>query len=335
MRRACALARRGAGFVSPNPLVGAVIVKNGKILAEGHHRAYGKNHAEREAILKLAGQNPVKNCARGAALYVNLEPCAHYGRTPPCAGLIIEAGIKKVVFALRDPNPQVRRRDPVRLLRKAGVEVAYPCLESEARELNKIFLKNQTRNRPYITLKSAMTLDGRIADARGRSQWLTGEPARAAVHRLRLIYDAVLVGKNTVLKDNPRLNIRLPGIKKENYKIILGARADFPKNTNLLQDPRALFLGRNIKLKNALRALYQKHRICSVLVEGGQTVNTAFLKSGLVDEWQLFVAPKVLGDDALPVLGGLGIKNLDCAKNFRAHSVKKLGRDFLFVLFPE
>jgi diaminohydroxyphosphoribosylaminopyrimidine deaminase/5-amino-6-(5-phosphoribosylamino)uracil reductase len=337
MRRAFALAERGRGFVSPNPLVGAVIVQNGQILAEGCHRACGKNHAEREAILQLAGKKPVKNCARGATLYVSLEPCAHHGQTPPCTDIIIESGIKKVVFAVRDPNPKVRRLDPARLLKKAGLEVVYPVLEQEARELNKVFFHNQTTGLPYITLKSAATLDGKIADARGNSKWITGAEARAAVQRLRLAHDAVLVGKNTVLQDNPRLNIRLPGIKKENYKIVLGARGDFPRRTKLLNDPKAIFLGDEIDcldktpsaLKKALRFLYEKFRICSILVEGGAAVNTAFLQSGLVKEWQLFIAPKILGGAALPVCGELGVNKLSGFYPAKIHSVQKIGKDVL------
>jgi diaminohydroxyphosphoribosylaminopyrimidine deaminase/5-amino-6-(5-phosphoribosylamino)uracil reductase len=342
MRRALALAERGRGFVSPNPLVGAVIVKNRKILAEGYHRARGENHAEREAILKLAGKKPVKNRARGAALYVSLEPCAHYGQTPPCTDIIIEAGIKKVIFAVRDPNPQVRRLDSAHILKKTGLEVVYPVLEEEARELNKVFFYNQTAGLPYLTLKSAITLDGKIADARGRSKWITGAEARAAVQRLRMAHDAVLVGKNTVLRDNPRLNIRLPGIKKENYKIILGARGDFPGGTKLLSDPKAIFLGDETEytlfrdsarsaaaLKKALRFLYRKFRICSILVEGGAAVNTTFLKSGLLNEWQLFIAPKILGGGALPVFGELGINKLSEFYHAKICSVQKTGADVL------
>ena len=338
IRRTFILAQKAAGFISPNPLVGAIIVKNGKIIAEGYHGACGGNHAERVAILKLAGKKPVKNCARGATLYVNLEPCAHYGKTPPCTDIIIEAGIKKVVFAIRDPNPIVSKLNSIRILQKAGIEVVYPVLEKEARELNKVFLKNQIRKLPYITLKSAVTRDGKIADAQGKSKWITGKEARTLVHKQRLLHDAVLVGKNTVLKDNPRLNIRLPGIKKENYKIILGARSQFPKNTKLLKDPNAFFVttsppteprGKILvasNLKKLLSNLYKEHNICSILVEGGAAVNTSFLKAGLVDEWQLFIAPKVFGKDALPVFDKRVLKKIRKAK---ICAVQKLGKDVL------
>jgi diaminohydroxyphosphoribosylaminopyrimidine deaminase/5-amino-6-(5-phosphoribosylamino)uracil reductase len=333
LRRTFTLAERGRGFVSPNPLVGAVIVKNGKILAEGWHEKYGGHHAERAAILKLASVSAplnarVKNCARGATIYVNLEPCAHHGQTPPCTDIIIEAGIKKVVFAVRDPNPKVRKLDPARILKKAGLEVVYPVLEQEARELNKVFFKNQTQGLPYITLKSAVTLDGKIADARGRSKWFTVAEARAEVQKLRLTHDAVLVGKNTVLQDNPRLNIRLPGIKKENYKIVLGARGQFPSGTKLLKDPQAIFTTER-DLKKLLVELYQKYQICSVLVEGGAAVNTSFLQSALVDEWQLFIAPKILGGGALPVVGDLGINKLSEFYQAKIHSIQQIGGDVL------
>ncbi|MDR1997104.1 MAG: bifunctional diaminohydroxyphosphoribosylaminopyrimidine deaminase/5-amino-6-(5-phosphoribosylamino)uracil reductase RibD [Candidatus Margulisbacteria bacterium] len=331
MRAALRLAERGRGFVSPNPLVGAVIVRNGRIIARGWHAACGQVHAERAAILALAGQRPVKNCASGATIYVNLEPCAHHGRTPPCTDIIIEAGIKKVVFALRDPNPKVHKLNPVHILQKAGIEVVYPVLEKEARELNKIFFKNQQEHLPYVTLKSAVTLDGKIADARGRSKWITGAGARAAVHKLRLAHDAVLVGKNTVLLDNPRLNIRIPGVKKENYKIILGARGDFPSGTKLLKDPKAIFV-KEKNLTKLLRNLYQKQGICSLLVEGGSAVNTAFLKAGLVDEWQLFIAPKLLGG-GLPALGELGLRRIARAKSASIHFARFYGQDLLLEIY--
>lgn len=331
IRRTFALAGKGAGFTSPNPLVGAVIVRNEKIVAEGYHRAYGQNHAEREAILKLAGKKPLKNCARGATLYVNLEPCAHHGKTPPCTDIIIESGIKKVVFAMRDPNPQVRKLNSAQILEKAGIKTVYPVLEKEARELNKIFYKNQTQKLPYITLKSAMTLDGKIADARGRSQWLTGDEARAAVQQLRFAHDAVFVGKNTVLKDNPSLNIRLPGVKKENYKIVLGRRQDFPKNTKLLKDPRAIFTAER-NFKKLLAKLYKENNICSILVEGGAAVNTAFLKSGLANEWHLFIAPKILGQNALPVFNNLGIRKLADFIPGKIQSAEKIGADVLLKI---
>ncbi|GBR76504.1 5-amino-6-(5-phosphoribosylamino)uracil reductase [Candidatus Termititenax persephonae] len=336
MRRTFTLAERGHGFVSPNPLVGAVIVRDGKILAEGWHEKYGGYHAERNAILKLAGKKPVKNCARGATIYVNLEPCAHYGQTPPCTDIISVAGIKQVVFAVRDPNPQVRKLNPRRVLRRAGIEVAYPVLAAEARELNKVFFKNQTQGLPYVTLKSAATLDGKIGlrqdpspvATRRRDEWLTGPEARAEAQKMRLAHDAVLVGKNTVRLDNPRLNIRLPGIRRANYKIVLGARGQFPPSTKLLKDPKAIFTAER-DLKKLLAGLYQEHKICSVLVEGGAAVNTSFLQSGLVDEWQLFLAPKILGGDALSIFNSLGIAKLADFYSASLRSVRQVGADVL------
>jgi len=206
------------------------------------------------------------------------------------------------------------------------MEVVYPVLENEARELNKVFFKNQTQGLPYITLKSAVSLDGKIAGARGAGKWITGSKARAAVHQLRLEYDAVLVGKNTVLQDNPRLNIRLPGIKKDNYKIILGSRRSFPKNTKLLRDPQTIFATER-NLKKLLGGLYRRYNICSILVEGGAAVNTSFLKAGLIDEWQLFIAPKILGRDALPVFQNPGRKDLEKIRSGKIRSVQKFGRD--------
>lgn len=330
IHRTFTLARQGLGTVAPNPLVGAVIVKNGKIIAEGYHQCCGHDHAERDALKKLASRGNFKNCARGATIYISLEPCSHHGRTPPCTDLIIEAGIKEVYFAVRDPNPKVRAKDSVQQLEQAGIKVHYPILEVEARELNKVFFTNVEKQRPYIIWKAGMSLDGKIATARGQSKWITGEESRAKVQELRYTVDAVLVGQNTVIKDNPSLTCRIPGKDKTLIKIILGDRKKMPKNTKLLKDPYALFITHPQDLKKMLEHLYKEQKICSILVEGGSTINDSFLRAGLVDEFYLFIAPKIIGGKkAIPVVGGQGFPTLAKALSAKKITTTHCGQDLL------
>lgn len=330
MRKALSLARKGLGAVTPNPLVGAVVVKNDRVLAEGFHQCCGGNHAERDALRKLAPNGKFKNCAKGATIYISLEPCSHHGRTPPCTDLIIEAGIKEVFFAIRDPHPTVRAKDSVQQLKQAGLKVQYPLLEAEARELNKVFFTNVEKQRPYIIWKAGMSLDGKIATARGESKWITGEISRAKVQELRYAVDAVLVGTNTVVQDNPRLDCRLPNKEKTLIKIILGSRQKMPKNTKLLQDPYALFIPHPRDLKKTMEKLYHEQQICSILVEGGGTINDAFLRAGLVDEFYLFIAPKIIGGKkATPVVGGQGFPVLAKALPAKNLTIQNSGQDIL------
>lgn len=322
MRRTFALAKQGLGSVTPNPLVGAVVVKNGKVIAEGYHQCCGGDHAERDALKKLARKGSFKNCARGASIYISLEPCSHHGRTPPCTDLLLEAGIKKVYFAIRDPHPAVRAKDSVTQLEAAGIAVHYPLLEKEARELNKVFFTNVERGRPYIIWKAGMSLDGKIATARGESKWITGEVSRAKAQNLRYSVDAILVGANTVIQDDPSLDCRLPDKEKTLIKLVLGDRKKMPKHTKLLKDPYALFIPHPKDLKKTLEQLYQEQKVCSILVEGGGAINDSFLRAGLVDEFYLFVAPKIIGGQAaVSVVGGKGILALRdalLAKNLQA-----------------
>lgn len=312
------LARLGKGYVSPNPLVGCVILKNGKIVSKGYHHKYGELHAEAEAI-----ENAEKKgiSLKGASLYVNLEPCVHKGKTGPCTDRIIKAGISKVFIGCRDPYKLVNGKG-IAKLKKNGIEVTTGILEYECTELNKFFMKFVKSGMPYVTLKAAQTLDGKIADKKFRSKWISGIEARTIVHRLRAEYDAVLIGFNTLKYDNPSLNVRhvegrdpyrividttlkcnifnkifkdknksktiiitAPGFNKEKLKILLAIgitviEAKLKDNT--------------IDLKNALLKIANLN-IASILVEGGAKTFAAFLNAGLTDELLIFTSPKIMG----------------------------------------
>lgn len=331
MAQAIAIARNAVGRTSPNPLVGAVIVRDGRVVATGWHRKAGTPHAEVHA-LNMAGE-----LARGATVYVSLEPCAHYGRTGPCAKALVEAGVSRVVVAMEDPNPQVAGKG-IAILREAGIEVQVGVLEQEARELNEVFLKWMTTGKPFVALKTAMSLDGKIATAAGESQWITNEASRHYTHKLRDMYDGILVGINTAIKDNPSLTTRLPEYEGKNpVRIVVDSKARLPLTSRLVQDGAAetivavteeadkarvaalkaagvqvLIAGAGPQVDMAL--LMQQlgeRKICSVLVEGGGTVNFALLQAGLVDRVYAFIAPKLLGGrNALTPVEGEGFAEL-------------------------
>lgn len=317
MQRCFKLALKGAGSVSPNPLVGCVIVKNGKIISEGWHKKYGGFHAERDAITKALkkGVN-----LKGAALYVNLEPCVHYGKTPPCSDLIIENKISEVVIGSKDPYKKVSGKG-IRKLKKAGIKVKTGILEPDAIELNKFFIKYVTTGLPYITLKAAQTIDGKIADDKYRSKWISSATSRKTVHKLRAVYDAVLVGTNTLIYDDPKLNVR--GVKgrdpfriiidkslnlKEKYKVfkytdgktivLFSEKTDKNKIADYPGDgitfiPCRIKNGR-LDLNDALKKLARLN-IASILVEGGAYTYNEFLKNDMADEVIIFIAPKIMG----------------------------------------
>lgn len=328
MRRALALGRRGAGTARPNPMVGAVVVRRGRVLAEGYHRRPGTAHAEVDALGKLGGRAP------GATVYVSLEPCDHLGRTPPCTRALLAAGVTRVVVGVRDPNPLVDGRGIARL-RRAGVRVDVGCLEAECRDLNRPFFTWITRKRPFVTLKVAATWDGFIADGLARPAaapaWLTGPAAREAAHALRAAHDAVLVGAGTVRADDPLLTDRRPrrGRRPQPLRVIMDGRLSVRPSARVIattgQAPtlvvgghgaapartRALVAaGADVVLLpsshqgrfsvEALLAELAARQVQSVLVEGGAAVHGAFLGAGLVDRVALFFAPRLLG-------GGLGI----------------------------
>ena len=348
MREALRIARNAEGRTSPNPLVGAVIVRDGKIIAEGWHRQAGTPHAEIHA-LNMAGE-----LARDATLYVTLEPCSHFGRTPPCARAIVDAGIKKVFAAMTDPNPKVAGRG-VEILRTAGIEVEVGLLEDEARRLNEVFIKWVTEKIPFVTLKFACSLDGKIATVGGESQWISCEASRKFSHRLRDVNDGILVGIGTVLADNPSLTTRLVDGKNP-ARIIVDSNARTPLDAKVVTDGQArTFIavttnapsekisalknrgveiitagdGARVDLKILLRELAARE-ITSVLVEGGGTINFAMLSAGLVDKIFAFVAPKILGGkNSLSAIAGEGFAKLTDAVALENFSAEKIGDDFL------
>jgi diaminohydroxyphosphoribosylaminopyrimidine deaminase / 5-amino-6-(5-phosphoribosylamino)uracil reductase len=351
MRHALRLAAKAAGRTSPNPMVGAVVVKDGRVIATGYHQRAGEPHAEAIALRKAGGG------AENATLYVTLEPCSHRGkRTPPCSPLVIQSGVKRVVIAMIDPNPRVSGGG-VRAIRKAGIEVVTGVLEPEAHQLNEAFIKHVTKKYPFVTLKIAQTLDGKIATATGESKWITGKAAREAGHRLRDQHDAILVGINTVLKDDPSLTARIAGgrdplrvIVDSALRISLQARvvaqrsaartivatlANAPKDKiKKLQAAGAeIVLVRSDKGRVDLRDLMRKlgrRDIMSVLVEGGAEIHASALKSGIVDKVVLFIAPTLMtGTDSLCSIGGVSPIKLGHAIKLKDVTSRFVGQDIM------
>lgn len=317
MQRCLDLARKGTSTVSPNPMVGCVIVKGGNIIAEGFHRKFGGPHAE--IIALMYARNKVKN----STLYINLEPCVHFGKTPPCTDAIVQSGISRVVIAMKDPNPLVSGKG-IRRLREAGIDVKVGVPQKEAELLNEKFLKFMKTGLPFTGIKLAQTLDGKIADKSGNSKWITSEAARKMVHRLRSEYDAILVGANTVLKDNPELTVRL--VKGRNpVRLVVDGRLSVPvsrKIFNINKAPTWLLTSTDsIKSKNkkvyrlvsqgvrvlgissssfdlkpkSVLKILSKEGISSVLIEGGSQTAASFIKQVPVDKLYLFISPKILG----------------------------------------
>jgi len=324
MRRALELAARGTGETNPNPVVGCVLVREGGVVGEGYHRRAGGPHAE---VLALRRAGAV---ARGATLYVNLEPCSHHGRTPPCAPRIVEAGVKRVVTAFRDPNPRVSGRG-LAVLRAGGVEVTVGVLEGDARRLNERFIRAARMWRPFVLLKAAMTLDGRIATARGESQWITSPAQRRAARRLRRLHDGVLVGIGTILADDPLL-LPEPRVRRPFHRVVLDSTLRLPLSSRLVasaplspvwvltqkerRPKQARLEARGVTVLNApagrgrvalpwaLQALRERG-LWSLMVEGGSEVLGSFLREELFDEVALFRAPVLLGGrGSLPAFGG-------------------------------
>jgi diaminohydroxyphosphoribosylaminopyrimidine deaminase/5-amino-6-(5-phosphoribosylamino)uracil reductase len=335
MRAALELAAKGAGYTAPNPMVGAVVVDaSGRIVGRGYHKAVGGPHAEVNAI------DDAGDAARGATLYVTLEPCNHTGRTPPCTRKILDAGIREVIAAMPDPNPSVAGGGNS-YLASQGLAVSVGVCEEEARRLNEAFITYITTRKPFVTLKCAMTLDGRIATRTGDSKWVTGEAARAYVHRLRHASDAILVGAGTVRKDDPLLTTRIAEspdgrAARDPLRIILDTRLTIPEASRVLHPDsdtdtlvvtgteapdflRDKFQKKGVRLLTAplcqgridlnwlMDYLGKEMAVSSVLVEGGSRVSAAFLAAGIVDKILFFYAPKILGgDDGVPVCKGSG-----------------------------
>jgi len=352
MRAALALARRGLGNAWPNPAVGCVLVKDGRVIGRGWTQPGGRPHAETEA-LRRAGE-----AARGATAYVTLEPCSHHGRTPPCCEALAEAGIARVVMAMRDPDPRVNGRG-LAMLRGAGIAVEEGLLEAEARALNAGFFRRIQAGMPMVTLKLASTLDGRIATASGESRWITGAAARREVHALRARHDAILVGSGTVLADDPDLTCRIPGMERlPMLRVVADARLRTPPAARLVQGaqlapvliitapghpPAAqtpfIAAGADIvtvpahasgglDLPSLLRALGRRG-VTRVLAEGGAGLAAALLRQGLVDRLVWFHAPAVMGGDGHPALQGLRLAALSAMPRFRRTAQRAQGDDML------
>lgn len=355
MKRAIELAKQGAGWTAPNPLVGAVVVKNGRVIGEGYHRKYGELHAERNALAACT-EDPA-----GATLYVTLEPCCHYGKTPPCTEIIIEKKIAKVVIGSRDPNPKVAGKG-ARILREHGIEVVEDYLREACDALNPVFFHYITTKTPYVVLKFAMTLDGKIATRTGASKWITGEAARNHVHQLRGRYAGILAGIGTVLADDPMLNCRIDGAHQP-LRIILDSHLRIPMGSRLVRSAKEYPLlivcnestrdreegaNRIQKLEEAgakvwilpeknghpdLNVLMQRlgeEKIDSVLIEGGGTVNEAALKAHIVHHVYAYIAPKIFGgEDAKTPVEGSGIRLPQECANLRLAKITVLLNDML------
>ena len=327
---------KGIGKVNPNPLVGAVIVKNNKLLSTGYHEFFGGRHAEIVAI-----ENAQKNgySIKDSEMYVTLEPCSHYGKTPPCADRIIKEGIKKVYIGLKDPNPLVRGKG-IEKLKNAGIDVEIGIEEDKIKEVNRVFLTYINKKRPYIHLKLALTLDGFIADKDGNSKWISNESSRTVVHEMRNFYSSVLVGAGTVLMDNPNLSVRLTEKIRNPLKIILDKHGlTSNKKLNIYKKGKNLILTssnknwnfknteviytNNLSVENILKELYNKH-IDSILVEGGSKVASEFLE--YADRISLFYSSKVFGNGISP------FKDLKSKKYLKTLNIKNINNDILWEL---
>lgn len=354
MALALRLAAKGAGYTSPNPMVGAVIVKDGRIVGRGWHRRYGGPHAEVEAIRQAGAE------ARGATLYVTLEPCNHHGKTPPCTEAVLAAGLRRVVIANPDPNPRVTGGGAA-YLRAQGLEVAIGLLADQGARLNEAFFTAITTGRPFVIAKAAASLDGKIATHRGEAQWITGPVARRWVHRLRHQVDAILVGVGTVLADDPQLTTRLPGGRgRDPIRIILDSQLRLPVTAKVVQlqssaptwvvgtpaapESRRQALeaagARVIMLPDrqgrvdleALLAYLGDQRVQSLLVEGGAEVLGAFFDQRLIHKLHLFLAPKLIGGRGAPgILGGEGVALMAEALELQELTCRRLGADYRFT----
>lgn len=340
MARALELAAKAKGRTSPNPLVGAVLVKEGQIVGEGFHEKAGGPHAEAVALERA------REGAQGADLYVNLEPCSHYGRTPPCAERIIQAGVRRVYAAMVDPNPKVAGRG-LAMLREAGIEVHVGCMEREARRLNEVFIKYITTGRPFILLKTAMSLDGKIATHTGDSRWISSAPSREMVHRLRDELDGIMVGSNTVLQDDPQLTTRLPQGGRDPVRIIIDSQGKIPPTAKVFRPGRVIwattkavpapphvevitFPGPKIDLGRLSEELGRRE-ITSVLLEGGGGLNDAALKAGIVDKVMFFIAPLLIGGQGPTPIGGQGVDRIKDAYRLTDMELTRVDDDILIT----
>jgi len=344
MELAMKLAEKGKGHVSPNPLVGCIVVKRNRIVGKGWHRKYGDAHAEVNAL------NEAGKKARGATLYVTLEPCSHWGKTPPCTERIVEAGVSEVIIGMMDPNPVVSGAQELKL---RGIKIKTGILEPDIKKQNEQFIKYMKVKRPFVLVKAAMSLDGKIATRTGHSKYITGKEARIYVHKLRAEMDAVMVGINTVLKDNPQLNTRM--VRGRNpFIIIVDSHLRIPPNAKLFHDPLKVIIATSsqapkAKVKQLLHkgvkvlVLRQKRgridldelmkelgkmEIASVMIEGGAELNAEAIKSKIVDKILFFISPKMIGN-GLGAIGDLGITKVDRSIKLKNIDYKKIGKDVM------
>ncbi len=349
MRRAIELAVKAKGKTSPNPMVGAVVVKNGRIIAEGFHEQAGLAHAE-VVVLGKAGAK-----AKGGTLYVTLEPCAHYGRTPPCTDMILRSGIKEVIIGMQDPNP-LNNGKGIEILRQNRIKVQVGFCEDELRQINESFIKHITKHIPFVTVKVAQSLDGKIATRSGDSKWITSDESRGYAHRIRSQFDAIMVGVNTVRKDDPRLDSWFS--KKHPVKIIVDSQLSISQDANLFSGKSQVIIvtlnvrpgqeTENRKLLSAKAKILEvkekdgqinlndmmkklaRMDITSILVEGGGTLVGSLFDDGLVDRVLFFVSPKIVGGkEAISSVMGRGIERMDKAVKLKKIKLRRFGEDML------
>jgi diaminohydroxyphosphoribosylaminopyrimidine deaminase / 5-amino-6-(5-phosphoribosylamino)uracil reductase len=360
MQRALSLAEQGLGYVSPNPMVGCVIVSNeGDLIGEGYHERFGQSHAEVNAIRSVEDSSKLE----GATLYVTLEPCSHHGKTPPCANLVAKYPFKRVVIAMADPSEKVNGKG-IEIIKKSGIKTDVGVLRKQSEQMNEAWLHSLELGRPFITLKIAQTADGYIAAPNGGSKWISGKESRELVHRWRSRMDAVMIGRNTALHDNPSLTVRLVE-GRQPRRVVIDGPFELPRNLNLFADqfeektiiitynreksekeadPMLKMLQSNyfrgevvivqkseghVRLKEAMKKL-TGIGITSLLVEGGQHLSTALLRKGLVDRLQLFIAPKLLGGGTKSVFG-LNINRMEDIVPFKYATWQQIGRDMLLT----
>jgi diaminohydroxyphosphoribosylaminopyrimidine deaminase/5-amino-6-(5-phosphoribosylamino)uracil reductase len=355
MKHALSLARRGIGGTSPNPAVGCVIVRDGTVVGEGWHKKAGAPHAEVHA-LRRAGER-----AHNADVYVTLEPCSHFGKTPPCADALVDAGVARVFVGMVDPNPLVGGKG-IDKLRAAGIEVVTGILERECRRINEAFIKHVTTGLPFVILKSAMTMDGKTATASGDAKWITSEKSRRYVHKLRAMVDGIMVGVGTVMADDPLLTCRTRGKKKDPVRVIVDSRLRIPGNARVLRleseaktciatilresekidELRTLGVeiiscrenGGRVDLQDLMRKLGGMG-IQSLLLEGGRELAGEAVRLGLIDKFLLFYAPKLLCGEGMGLFGGSGAARMGDARKLRDVQIHRFGEDFMVEGYPE
>lgn len=359
MRMAISEARKGLGMTSPNPVVGAVVVNKNKVIAKGYHKKAGSAHAEVDALEKIHYN------AKGCTLYVTLEPCNHYGRTPPCTMAILRSGITRVVIGMRDPNPKVKGGGCEYLSAK-GIEVKTGILEEQCRRLNEPYIKYVRTGRPFVVLKSALTLDGWMATRTGQSKWITGASSRRFVHRMRQRSDAVMVGVGTVAKDDPLLTAR-DGVKsgRQPMRIIIDTQLRSPMDSRIFQSvdiaPVMVVVGSGIEASSDLKRLMEKgvsvvrapekkgmvdlaalmdilgaREIMSLMVEGGARLNRSLMSAKLIDKFYIFLAPKLLGGgDGIPMFRGQGPARIDDGLLLKDLSLRRFNQDIMVTAYPD